>query len=378
MNKTLLSFFGVWGLIAAVPAHAVHYPITEQQRSTAQQVKEAGVPLSELAPNAPDSYTIVRGDTLWAISGKFLKRPWRWPELWGMNLEEIRNPHLIYPGQVLYLDKSNGRARLRLGKKPTGMLKLRPQIRAEDLDSAAIPSIPPNIIEPFLTQALIMEEDGLKDAPRIVATQENRVFMSEGDLAYVRGIDNDNVTMFQSFRKGEPLFDPDGDGKTPLVYEARYAGSVQLTRMGDPATVRVVSNKEELSVGDRLVPMPPPALINYGPHPVSDDVKARIMSIYGSPGRQYGGVNQVVSINKGKNAGLEVGHVFSLARPGATVDDKTSDKREGWLKTDYPKVTLPDEPYGVVFVFRVFDKAAYGLVMEASHQVSVGDKLSAP
>lgn len=378
MNKTTISLFSVFGLIAALPAQAVTYPITAQQRSTAQQVKEAGVPLSELSPTAPDSYTIVRGDTLWGISGKFLKRPWRWPELWGMNLDQIRNPHLIYPGQVLYLDKSNGRARLRLGKKPNGMVKLRPQIRSEDLSASAIPSIPPGIIEPFLNQALIIEKDGLKDAPRIVATQEDHVYMSTGDLAYVRGIEDDSVTLFQSFRQAEPLFDPDGDGKIPLAYEARYAGSVQLTRLGDPATVRVLSNKEELSVGDRLVPTPAPEMISYAPHPVAEDFKGRVMSIYGSTGPRFGGGNQVISINRGKSQGLEVGHVMLLSRAGVVVPDKTSDKREGWLKTELPKITLPDEQYGTVFVFRVFDKVAYGLIMDASRQVTVGDKLSAP
>ena len=100
----------------AASASAQNFPITPGQRSTAEQVAAAGVPLSELASDAPDSYTVKSGDTLWAISSKFLKSPWRWPELWGMNLEQIRNPHLIYPGQVLYLDKTGGRARLRVGQ----------------------------------------------------------------------------------------------------------------------------------------------------------------------------------------------------------------------------------------------------------------------
>ena len=113
---------------------AATYPVTPQQRGTAQQVAQNGVPLSELAPNAPDSHTVKRGDTLWDISKLFLKSPWRWPELWGMNMDQIRNPHLIYPGQVLVLDKSGGRARLRVAQEgPDGTVKLSPRVRSESL-----------------------------------------------------------------------------------------------------------------------------------------------------------------------------------------------------------------------------------------------------
>src|SRR5688500_9243237 len=142
---------------------AGNFPITQQQRSTAQQVAEAGVPLSELAPNAPDSHTVVRGDTLWGISGMFLKRPWRWPELWGMNLDQIRNPHLIYPGQVLFLEKIGDRARLRVGQPDSvaGITRLSPRVRSSPLDGEGIPSIPFNLIEPFLNEAVIFQGNEL-------------------------------------------------------------------------------------------------------------------------------------------------------------------------------------------------------------------------
>ena len=93
----------VLGTVAWAQAPGPNFPVTPQQRGTAQQVAQAGVPLSELAPDAPESHTVQRGDTLWDISRLFLRSPWRWPELWGMNLEQIRNPHLIFPGQVLVL-----------------------------------------------------------------------------------------------------------------------------------------------------------------------------------------------------------------------------------------------------------------------------------
>src|SRR5204863_4093391 len=172
----------VFGTALATTAFAAgNYPITEQQRGTAQKVAEAGVPLSELAPNAPDSYTVKRGDTLWDISKIFLRSPWRWPELWGMNLDEIRNPHLIYPGQVLFLDKTGDRARLRLAQPAdsgtTGTVRLSPRVRSSALDNDAIPSIPFNLIEPFLNEAVIFETNELASAPRIVATQEGHVLL---------------------------------------------------------------------------------------------------------------------------------------------------------------------------------------------------------
>jgi len=192
-------------------AAAGDYPITGQQRETAQKVAEAGVPLSELAPNAPDSYTVKTGDTLWDISKLYLRSPWRWPELWGMNLEQIRNPHLIYPGQVLVLEKTAGRARLRLaqpaGEPPSGTVKLSPHVRPSPLDSGAIASIPFHLIEPFLNEAVIFQGNELLSAPRIVATQEGRVLLSRGDTAYVRGEIGSN-TAFRIFSEAKPLKDP--------------------------------------------------------------------------------------------------------------------------------------------------------------------------
>src|SRR5690606_6850693 len=173
-----------------VPAlHAQNYPVTPVQRATAQQVAQQGVPLGELSPTAPEEYTVRRGDTLWGISGMFLRRPWRWPELWGMNLASIANPHLIYPGQVLYLDKSNGYARLRMGARagsgglPT--VRLSPRTRSESLADMALPTLPAHLIEPFLVQPLVVDAQRLAQAPRIIATTDERVIMASGDRAYV-------------------------------------------------------------------------------------------------------------------------------------------------------------------------------------------------
>jgi nucleoid-associated protein YgaU len=176
-------------LASASAASWAQFVTTPAQKATAQKVAQAGIPLNELSPNAPDNYTVKSGDTLWAISRLFLKSPWRWPELWGMNMTEIRNPHLIYPGQQLYLDKSSGRAVLRARSgvgAPTDTVRVSPRTRTSSLADASIPTLPPNLIEPFLAEPIIIDEATLLRAPRIVATQENRVLLSRGDRAYAR------------------------------------------------------------------------------------------------------------------------------------------------------------------------------------------------
>src|SRR4051794_41175483 len=196
-------------LAAAALAAEPNFPITPQQRATAQKAAETGVPLSELLPDAPDIYTVKRHDTLWDISKLYLKSPWRWPELWGMNLEQVKNPHLIFPGQVLFLDKSNGKARLRMGAPVGGAgdAGLSPKIRSKDIGLDGIASIPFNLIEPFLNEAVIFESNGLAAAPRIAAAQEGRVRLSRGDTAYVRG-DLGPEREYRIFREPRPLRDP--------------------------------------------------------------------------------------------------------------------------------------------------------------------------
>ena len=357
---------------------AADYPITSQQRGTAQKVAQAGVPLSELAANAPDSYTVKTRDTLWDISKMFLKSPWRWPELWGMNLEQIRNPHLIYPGQVLYLDKSNGRAKLRLGQ-PVGDQsgRLSPRVRSTDLAGGGIPSIPFHLIEPFLNEAVIFDSNELEAAPRIVASQEGRVMMSRGELAYVRG-ELANQREYRIFREPKPLLDP--ATRELLGYEASYVGTADYTRLGEnrtnaagkaeivPATFTVTSIRQEAGIGDRLAVVPPRELTNYAPHAPQNPVAGQIASLYGDS--LTAGQNQIVSLNRGSNDGIERGHVFALWRAGANVLDKTDPGR--------PTITLPDERHGMLFVFRVFKRMSYALILSVQEPVRVGDKFTQP
>jgi len=381
-----------YGLLSSGTAQAQKYPITGQQRATANQVAQSGVALSELKADAPSHYTIKRGDTLWAISGMYLKSPWRWPELWGMNLDEIKNPHLIYPGQTLYLDTSNGRARLTLhdgGETPT--VKLSPRTRTESLPDSALPTLKNQWIEPFLSEAILVDEQSLKDAPRIVATQDERVLVTRGDRAYARSnssqelIDDPHQKQkaYRVFRNATPLKDP-LTGEV-LGYEAQFLGRALLARSETtqettnkdgnrqqsivPATIDIVLAKEEMRVGDRLVPEPAQQLRSYVPHVPTSPVDARSVSIYGSAVINAA-QNQVVVINRGEREGLEVGEVLAIMKAGKQLVDKTDAK--------LTSIKLPDERNGLLLVFSTFEKLSYGLVLDITSGVQVGDHLVNP
>ncbi len=365
--------------LCAATAQAADYPITSQQRGTAQKVAQDGVPISELSPNAPDSYTVKNRDTLWDISKLFLKSPWRWPELWGMNLDQIRNPHLIYPGQVLYLDKTGGRARLRMGKPVGGggTEKLSPRVRSSDLGAGSLPSIPFGLIEPFLNEAVIFQNNELEVAPRIVAAPEGRVVLGKGDTAYVRG-DLSNGTDYRIFRQPKPLVDP--TTKEVLGYEAVYVGAAEYVRQGEtrvdakgkseivPATFTITNVKQEAGVGDRLALVPTREYTNYAPHAPQGAMDGQIVSLYGDA--LTAGQNQIVALNRGARDGMERGHVLALIHDGKRVVDTT--------ETGKPTIKLPDERHGLLFVFRVFDRMSYALILTVKEPVSPGDRFSQP
>ena len=363
--------------MGAGAVQAADYPITAQQRGTAQKVAQDGVPLSELAPNAPDSYTVKTRDTLWDISKLFLKSPWRWPELWGMNLDQIRNPHLIYPGQMLYLDKTGGRARLRMGQPVDGTDKLSPRVRSSAIGSDALASIPFGLIEPFLNDAVIFQTDELVRAPRIVATQENRVVLGRGDTAYVRG-DLSNGTDYRIFREPKPLVDP--TTKEILGYEAVYVGSAEYTKQGEtrvdaagksevvPATFIVTNVRQEAGIGDRLALAPVREYTNYAPHAPQGTLEGQIVSLYGDA--LTAGQNQIVALNRGAKDGMERGHVLALVHTGERIVDRTDASK--------PTIKLPDERHGLLFVFRVFDRMSYALILSVKEPVSPGDRFTQP
>lgn len=324
----------------------------------------------QLVDNPPDRHIVVKGDTLWDISGKFLKQPWRWPEIWGMNREQIKNPHLIYPGDVILLDLSGATPRLRRAKGlgsggNSGNGKLQPQVYSEAVQEV-IPSIPPNIIEPFISKPLILEPNTEAGEAVVVATAEDRMVVGNGDEAFVSGIPDTRVEKWHVFRPGKPLKDPD-TGEV-LAHEAFFLGHARLIKPGEPATIRILQAKQEIGRGDRLVPAPPPEIISYVPHRPDNEVAAKVVSIYG--GVNEGGSHSVVALNRGRNDGLEVGHVLALFRNRVSSAVDMDGRR-----TSTP---IPEERYALAFVFRVFDGIAYALVVESSKSVIVGDSARNP
>ncbi|UCV22985.1 LysM peptidoglycan-binding domain-containing protein [Ferribacterium limneticum] len=325
----------------------------------------AAEPLT-LVDNPPDRHIVVKGDTLWDISGKFLKQPWRWPEIWQMNKEEIKNPHWIYPGDIILLDTSSGSPRLKMAKRVTGQnAKIQPTEYSTP-EQQVIPSIPPNVIEPFISQPLIVETNDRNSGIKITAAQEDRMLLGTGDSFYASGIPDASVEKWHVFRKGKALKEPD-TGEI-IAYEAFFLGNARLIKPGEPATMRVTMAKEEMARGDELIPAPPPEIITYVPHRPEREVAAKIMSIYG--GVQEGGSTSVVSLTRGKNDGLEVGHVVALFRKRVSINID-----DDGIRTTTP---VPEERYGLAFVFRVFDHVAYALVVDSSKSVIIGDSARNP
>jgi hypothetical protein len=348
-----------------------------------------------IKPDAPDRYTVVPGDTLWGISQRYTDSPWRWPELWNLNREQIRNPHLIYPGYVIVLDRERGQLTIGGADRPTptapgaqatppsatapgtaagapGTVKIGPRVRAESLAKQEIPSIPPSAIEPFLSRPLVIEPDGLEKGPTIIATQSDRVLLAAGNSAYVRGIGKSKDDVWYVYRKGNPLVDPDTN--QTLGYEAVYLGTAQLTRPGEPATVTLTDTVVEVGAGDKLIAAGRPQSVNYAPRAPSSQIKGRVMAIYGGVGKVgEAGPQQIISINRGKADGVEVGHVLALYNLGGTVRDTTK-------KQDDPaaRIQLPDERAGLAFVFRVFDRVSYALIMQVTRPVAPLDVVQTP
>lgn len=390
------------GLLGAtLGAHAQNFPITADQKATATQVAQTGIPLADLAANAPDTYTVKRGDTLWAISGLFLKTAWRWPELWGMNLQDIRNPHRIYPGQQLYLDKTNGRAVLRTRQasasdgSPSDVVRISPRTRVESLADTAIPTLASNAIEPFLSEAMIVDAAAFNGAPRIVAAQEGRVLLSRGDRAYARGLSaGQSVGKPLSDARGEPLdyrvFRNATALKDPttgaiLGYEAQFVGKAELVRGEStqqitardgkvsteivPATIDIVAAKEEMRVGDRLVPEPRRTSLSYVPHAPASPMSGQIVSVYGNA-VTFAAQNQVVVINRGSRDGLERGHVMAILKDGQVLQDRTDSSKT--------QIKLPNERNGLLMVFSTYEQLSYALVLQISDGVKVGDRFVNP
>ena len=332
-----------------------------------------------LADNVPDRYVVVKGDTLWGISARFLKDPWRWPDVWGLNKDEIKNPHWIYPGDVIVLDFTGNTPRLRrdgTGGGSSGSeaewrlmdTKLSPTIRRQTLAAGAISSIPAAAIQPFLSRPFVVGEQELIAAPTLVAGPETRVVLSAGDTAFAKGVLSQDQANWSVFRPGRTLTDP--DTKELLGREGIYLGDAQISEFGEVSTVLLTKAVLEIAPGDRLAKPSAAQALSYVPHAPGSAIKGRVIA---GPDDSVSEIApmEVVVINRGHREGIEIGHVLALYRDRPSVTPPNAVNQN-------EKIKLPAERYGLVFVFRVFDKVSYALVMNSTRPVNVLDVVRTP
>ena len=319
---------------------------------------------AQIRSDAPDQYVVVKGDTLWDISGKFFKDPWKWPHIWGMNKDTIKNPHWIYPGQTIFLDREHGSLSIgkAVGESSDGTTRLSPEIISEEGRHGAIPSIPSKVIDPFLSQPLIVSDEFVAGAPRLVGVPDERVIVGPGDVVYAKGLIEDQGKKWQVFRPGKTFTDP--DTHEVLGREAVYLGSIEVDKFANVSTAVVTDAKLEINVGDLLVAPSAPTPFNYLPRAPESQINATVISIYG--GVTQAGQDSIVTLNKGARDGLQNGNVLAIFSKGRIVDDGGK------------PLALPDVRSGLLFVFRVFDKVSYALVMNTRMPVQLLDRASTP
>jgi len=315
-----------------------------------------------LNPSHPDRYVVVKGDTLWDISAKFLQTPWRWPDIWQAN-EQIANPHLIYPGDIIELSFIDGQPRLTLTR---GDRKLSPSIRRTALDSA-IPAIPASDIAAFLNKPRVMTQEEYDAAPYIVAFDNEHILGSPGYKAYVRAFNGDVDDGYTVVRQGEEY--KDGETGESLGFESVFIAESDIKLDGDPATVMLSKSTREVRKGDRLLLALENLIVkDYMPHAPDSDIKGRIIGVF--DGVSQIAEHNVVVIDRGEQDGVEVGHVLQIDDAGDVIRDVILGGGE--------EVTLPDEEAGVLMVFRAFERVSYGLVMQSERVIHRGDVVRTP
>lgn len=366
----LLALLTVGALSAGCAAQPEPVPEPEP---IVEQPAEPTRPQVELAPRAPERYVVKKGDTLWDISTMFLKDPWLWPEIWYTN-PQIENPHLIYPGDIISIFWRDGRPHLQLTREgevyqtTLPITRLSPQVRTTPL-AAAIPTIPIDAIRPFLSHPRIVDKDEYEALPYVLRSRDGRLLSGASDVVYVRGIETGDPLRYHLIRLGDEYVDPE-TGDT-LGFEAVEVGQGIVREHGDPALVFLEASQREALKGDRLVPVGELEFdTNFLPTAPDVQIEGQIIDVV--DGVSQIGQYQIVTINRGASAGLDVGDVLAVYQRGDVVKD---DIGGGWLGDS---VRLPDQRAGTVLVFRVFDEIAYGLVMNATSEIHVLDMLRNP
>lgn len=332
---------------------------------------------AHLAVNAPDSYVVKRGDTLWGIAKVFLKDPWYWPEIWQVN-PQVQNPHLIYPGDTLRLIYVDGQPRivLKAGLQRGDDARVEPRVRSQPLE-AAITTIPYETVAAFMSKPSVLDQQQIKNAPHVLATRDDHVVMAEDNTVYAGGFKEPAQvgTSYNFVRVGEPLRDPD-DNRV-LGYNGIYTGTGHVTRAGDPATLIMSASNRETYPGDKLFPGGVDVPLDFVPSAPRTPVEGAIMAV--SDGVTVIGQYEVVVINRGARDGLIPGNVLAVYSIQPEVYDNS---KKGFVHPTSTlfarKVALPAERTGTFMVFKTFDRMSFGLIMEATDLIRVDDRVQSP
>jgi len=315
----------------------------------------------ELRSDHPERYTVVKGDTLWDISGRFLNNPWYWPEIWHVN-PQVANPHLIYPGDRLALVYIDGQPKI-TKVASRGVEKLSPKIRSEAIDTP-IPTIPLDAIASFLTETRVVNPAELNGAPYILEGADGRIITGAGDRVYARG--EKPADRVGIFRRSKEFVDPETGEFLGLEARSIAKGSV-TSESGDVLTLELSSSNEEVRIGDRLLVSEDRRLTtSFVPSAPESDIDGLMIAV-------DGGVNQigqynVVAINRGEREGIQDGDVLAVLKTGNLVRDPVTNET----------IELPSERAGLLMVFQTYEKMSYGLVLQATRPLSVGDKVTNP
>ncbi len=322
----------------------------------------------KLNPAHPAQYTVVKGDTLWDIAAKFLKNPWEWPKVWQHN-SQIKNPHLIYPGDVISLCLIEGKTMLCADNENVNnnQRMLYPHMREQSTDTA-IAMIPIEDIAPYLNSPKVVNEKELENAPYIVDFSGEHIVAGAGTEIFVRSILKPKYLAYTTYRPGITYIDPETN--EILGYEAKYIADNVILELGDPATLRITNTKEEVRRGDRLMPTSEENIaMNFFPSPPNELIQGSIISVLN--GVQQIGQYDIVVISKGEIDGLKVGHILSVIKQGKLITDPFHTNKNELVK-------LPDQEAGTVLVFRTFERVSYALVMYANKDIRVLDKVQTP